>query len=112
MGNWLEKIQEYDIEIKPLKVVKGQGLCKLIADSDALNGVILVSIGKPISNSEWYKDIVFYLKSGQFPISMTPKERRDLKMKSSQYVLIAEILFRRNYDGMLLRCVDEKKAQE
>jgi hypothetical protein len=43
---------------------------------------------------------------------MTPKERRALKMKSNQYVLVAEILFRRNYDGMLLRCVDEKKAQE
>jgi hypothetical protein len=38
--NWLEKIQEYDIEIKPLKEVKGKGLCKLIVDSDALNGVI------------------------------------------------------------------------
>jgi hypothetical protein len=25
-ANWLEKIQEYDIEIKPLKVIKGQGL--------------------------------------------------------------------------------------
>jgi hypothetical protein len=81
-------------------------------DSDALNGVILISIGKPISGSKWYKDIVFYLKSGQFPINMNPKERRDLKMNSSQYVLIAEILFRRNYDGMLLRCVDERKVQK
>jgi hypothetical protein len=43
---------------------------------------------------------------------VTPKERRFLKMKSNQYVLIAEILFRRNYDGILLRCVDETKAQE
>jgi hypothetical protein len=33
-------------------------------------------------------------------------------MKLNQYVLIAEILFRRNYDGMLLRCVDATKAQE
>jgi hypothetical protein len=32
-GKWenlLAKIQEYDIEIKPLKAIKGQGLCKLI----------------------------------------------------------------------------------
>ena len=33
-------------------------------------------------------------------------------MKSSQYVMIDDILFRRNYDGILLRCVDERKAQE
>jgi hypothetical protein len=63
-------------------------------------------------NSKWNKDIIFYLRSGQFLISMTPKERRALKMKSNQYVLIEKILFRRNYDGMLLRCVDEIKAQE
>lgn len=25
-ANWLEKIQEYDIKIKPLKAIKGQGL--------------------------------------------------------------------------------------
>ena len=71
--------------------VKGQGFCKLVADSDALNGVISVSIKKPISGSKWYKDIVFYLKYGQFPISLTPKERKALKMKSSQNVLISEI---------------------
>jgi hypothetical protein len=41
--NWLAKIQEYDIEIKPLKVVKGQGLCKLMVGTDSLNGVISIS---------------------------------------------------------------------
>ena len=87
-------------------------MCKLIAESDALNGVISVSIGNPISGSKWYKDTVFYLKFGQFPISMIPKEIRALKMKSRQYVLIVEILFRRNYDGIFFICVDEKKAQE
>jgi hypothetical protein len=43
---------------------------------------------------------------------MTPKERRELKTKSNQYVFIVNVLFRRNYDGMLLRCVDEKRDQE
>jgi hypothetical protein len=33
--NWLAKIQEYDIEIKPLRAVKGQGLCKLMIGIDA-----------------------------------------------------------------------------
>jgi len=83
MGNMMEKIHEYDIEIKPMKEVKGKGLWKLIVDNDALNGVISFSIGNPISGSEWYKYIVFYLKSGQFPMSMTPKEIRALKMKSN-----------------------------
>jgi hypothetical protein len=73
--------------------------------------VISISVGEPMEDLEWYRDIVFYLRSGQFPVTMNPKERRTLKMKSSQYVLIVDILFRRNYDGILLRCVDERKAQ-
>jgi hypothetical protein len=110
--NWLEKIQEYDIEIKHLKVVKGQGVCNLIANSDYVDVMISISVGKPLVDSEWYGDIVFYLRSRQFPVTMNPKERRTLKMKENQYVLIADILFRRNYDGILLRCVDENKSQE
>jgi hypothetical protein len=43
---------------------------------------------------------------------MNPKERITLKMKVNQYFLIDDILFRRNYDGILLRCVDENQAQE
>jgi hypothetical protein len=48
-ANWLEKIQEYDIEIKPLKIVRGKGLCKLIVGSDSLNGVISISTGSSAS---------------------------------------------------------------
>jgi hypothetical protein len=33
-------------------------------------------------------------------------------MKANQYMLIVDILFRRNFDGILLRCVDENQAQE
>ena len=39
-GNWITTIQEYDIEIKPSKLVKGQGLCKPVWESqDTLNDV-------------------------------------------------------------------------
>jgi hypothetical protein len=44
--NWLAKIQEYDIEIKTLNEIKGQGLCKLIANGDLVNGMISISIGE------------------------------------------------------------------
>jgi hypothetical protein len=60
----MENIQGYDIEIKPLKVVKGKKLCNLIAYSDYVDGMISISIGNPMVDSEWYGDIVFYLRSG------------------------------------------------
>jgi hypothetical protein len=110
--NWLAQIQEYDIEIKPLKVVKGQGLCKLIANGESLDGVISISVEESMDVSEWYRDIIFYLRSGQFPVTISPKERRKFKMKSNKYVLIIDVLFKSNYDGIFLRCIDETRAQE
>jgi hypothetical protein len=33
-GRWLSKIQEFDLEVKPSKHVKGQGLAKILAESN------------------------------------------------------------------------------
>ena len=33
-GSWLAKIQEFDLEVKPTKLVKGQGLARLLAESN------------------------------------------------------------------------------
>jgi hypothetical protein len=54
-GKWenlLAKNKEHDIEIKPLKEVKGHGLCKLIENSYSLDGVISISVGEPMEVSE------------------------------------------------------------
>jgi hypothetical protein len=33
-GKWIAKILEFDLEIKPTKLVKGQGLAKLLVESN------------------------------------------------------------------------------
>ena len=33
-GKWIDKIMEYDVDIKPTKLLKGQGLAKLLVDSN------------------------------------------------------------------------------
>jgi len=33
-GKWIEKLLEYDVDIKPTKLIKGQGLAKLLVDSN------------------------------------------------------------------------------
>jgi hypothetical protein len=63
-------LQVFDIEIKPLKAVKGQRLCKLIGGIEAMNFDSLsmnnnISIqDEMMTKFEWYKDIIFYLKFG------------------------------------------------
>jgi hypothetical protein len=43
---------------------------------------------------------------------MSSKERIYLKMKTNQYVLVSGILFWRNINGILLRCLDHSRAQQ
>jgi hypothetical protein len=81
--NWMEKFQQYDIEIKPLKAIRGQGLCNIITWTDSLNVVISISTRSSTSTPERYKYMVFYLKSVQFPNGMSPKEGRELTMKQN-----------------------------
>ena len=33
-GRWIAKVMEYDVDIKPTKLVKGQGLAKLLKESN------------------------------------------------------------------------------
>ena len=36
-GKWIATILEYDIEIKPTKLIKGQGLSRLMAESNYIH---------------------------------------------------------------------------
>jgi len=62
-ANWLETIQECDIEIKTLKEIKVQGLCNIMVNGDSVDGIIAISVGEPLADSDWYEDIIFYLRS-------------------------------------------------
>jgi hypothetical protein len=33
-GKWISKIQEYDLQIKPTKLIKGQGLAQMITEGN------------------------------------------------------------------------------
>jgi hypothetical protein len=37
-GNWMAVVQEFDLDIKPAKLLKGQGFCKLAVEAqDQIN---------------------------------------------------------------------------
>ena len=78
-GNWLTTLEEYDLEIKPSKLVKGQGLCKLVVEAqdpqieqeegwdnevDLLQNEVLYM---PASTNSWYIDMKYYLTHGRSP---------------------------------------------
>ena len=58
----------------------------------------------------WYRDLVLYLQEGYFPKHWNPKKRRALCLKSALYQIIDGVLFRKNYDGVFLRCLEREDA--
>ena len=114
-------LQEYDMEIKPSQVVRGLGLCKLAAESAHLpadqNGIPLddTLLQKevcfiPDPASSWYTDIRTYLETGSAPYHLEPKKKRVVRLKSAPYQLVNNVLFRKNADGVLLRCLEKEES--
>jgi hypothetical protein len=122
-GNWIAVVQEFDLDINPTKIVKGQGLCKLVSeaqdqvneDSRWENEMALwcgeasyISPGKEF----WYEKLTYLLHHGTFPKDLNPREMRDLRLKFAQYRLINSVLFRVNYDGVLLICLEREDVDK
>lgn len=71
-GNWVSTLQEFDLTIQPMKIIRGQGLSQTLAscgDDFALepfngeDGQPLQICQTRVSNSSWYVNIVQYLTS-------------------------------------------------
>jgi hypothetical protein len=86
-GNWMVVGQEFYLDIKNVRLVKGQGLCKLTAeaqdqvneDSGWENEMTLwcgeasyISLGQ----ESWYEKLTYLLHHGTFPENLNPRERR------------------------------------
>jgi hypothetical protein len=127
-SKWIAKILEFDLEIKPTKLVKGQGLAKLLAESNCKYlGVNFINTcsenqlaeafdkspqdNPPLAECTWYKDIIYFLQELRPPDDMGKSKARDLKLKAIRYFLIDQVLYWKDPLGVLLRCLDPQEAQ-
>eukprot|EP00253_Pinus_taeda_P025277 PITA_25277 len=117
-ANWVTTLQEYDLEIKPAKIVRGQGFCRLLAgasnipessDRDQFEAINHISI---IDSESQYADLIFYLKNGYAPPNLSYKSKRAIRLKATNFTIIDDVLFRQNYDLVLLRCLEKSEAQK
>jgi hypothetical protein len=120
--NWMTSLQEYDLEIVPTRIVRGQGICKLVADSiEKLESQINTSTANQhdekkiccaqnVTNS-WYDNIRFYLLHGSSPCNLDTKNIRALRLKSNSFQLINDILFRKNFDDVFLHCIEKEESE-
>lgn len=75
----IEKSQEYDIKLKPKKLVWGNGLCKVIVENqnrsqeEELSRALMVSLWDP-----WFSNIAYVFTYRDFPDGLTYQKKRDL----------------------------------
>jgi hypothetical protein len=120
-GKWVSKLQEYDLEIKPTKLVKGQGLAQMLTEGNeqALDivcqnsqpGLVLSAKLQELEQHQWYLDIIFFLLNLTCPNHLIGHKRRALRLKVSKYCIIQDGLEWRNHDVVILRCVDELESK-
>jgi hypothetical protein len=126
-GRWLTKIQEFDLEIKPMRLVKGQGLANLLAESNfralgtnSLQGYeegedmnkldekkSAIKIEENFASSDWYKNIASYLLTLKCPSDLSPSKARTLKMHVVKYWISEIQLYWKDPLGFMLVCVVE-----
>ena len=120
-GNWVTSLQEYDLEFKPASIVKRQGLCKQMTENekneehaweDEVELHVMEVCPLFTAPESWYRDLVHYLQAGLLPEHWSSKQRRALRLKSASYQLVEGVLFRKNYDGVLLRCLEKEDAKK
>jgi hypothetical protein len=124
-GKWIAVILEYDIEIKPTKLIKGQGLAKLMAESNfhALDINFLAAVDEQeeqatphvrevFSNSPWYADLIFVLHNLQAPPGLTKTKDRFLKLKALKFCIMDGNLYWKDAGGIFLNCLLKDEADK
>ena len=101
-GNWVTALQEYDLEFKPVSIVKGQGLCKLMTENgnneehaweDEAELHLMDVCAFFTAPESWYRDLVHYLQAGLLPEHWNSKQRRVPHLKSTSYQIVEGVLF-------------------
>lgn len=65
------------------------------------------SDGKP-----WFFDIKHYLEKQEYPVDASSLNKRTIWRLASKFFLNGDVMYTRNYDMVLLRCVDKHEANQ
>jgi len=63
--------------------------------------------GKP-----WYFNIKLYINDKEYSLKASDNDKRTLRRLVASFLLSGNVLYKRNHDMVLLRCVDAKEAEQ
>ncbi|XP_058008191.1 uncharacterized protein LOC131182863 [Hevea brasiliensis] len=76
------------------------------------NPAYCLMIEEEVDGKPWYYDIQQYIKTREYPQEASKNDKRMIRRMSLGYFPNGEILYKRNFDGELLRCVDANEAKK
>ena len=60
----------------------------------------------------WYFDIKRYIEDKEYPHEASDNDKRTLRRLAVDFFLSGNILYKRNHDMVLLRCMDAREAEQ
>ena len=98
-----------------VKLVEGDDMRQLRIE---LHGMLAYSIDieeymnveAKVNGKPWFHDIKAYIKDSEFLLRATNSEKNFIKGLACHFFLSGEVLYKRNHDTTLLRCIDAPKA--
>jgi hypothetical protein len=132
-AKWIAKLIEFDIEVKPTKLVKGQGLAKLMTEENCdLLGINFIGVSSTslqtevaaeeqhdsqqvaenLSSCEWYSGIVHFLQKLEVSPELSMTQARALKLRAIKFCINDNLLYWKDPSGLLLRCLDKDESAE
>ena len=61
-------------------------------------------------HSNWIEDMTTFLSGGGYPQGLDKTKRRQFRLQSIPYALVNQVLFRRDLNGVLLRCINSDQV--
>ncbi|XP_050888964.1 uncharacterized protein LOC127094143 [Lathyrus oleraceus] len=65
-----------------------------------------LAVEKESDGHPWFHDIKKYLEKQEYPEDASITDKKYLRKLSAKFFLSGEVLYKRNYNSVLLRCVD------
>jgi hypothetical protein len=132
-AKWIGKLIEFDIEVNPTKLVKGQGFSKLLTKENC--DILDINfhwgnfskfadrgaaedkhgshqVAENLSSCEWYSCIIHFLQKLEVSLELSMTQARALKLREIKFFINNNLLYWKDPTGLLLRCLDKEESTE
>jgi ribonuclease HI len=69
-------------------------------------------IEEEVDGNPWYADIKRFIQYREYPSEASKTNKKTLRRMAMEYFIDGEILYKRSFDGTLLRCLDRSEANK